>query len=63
MNKSLEAFFRGYIFFKVNSKLFFLYNTALKKRKEINGNISFIGWHIIKRWRCFYLRVGAQNEM
>jgi hypothetical protein len=58
MNKSLEAFFRGYIYFDVNDEKFFLYNSALKRRKSIDDAVSFTGYSIFKGWRTFYLRTG-----
>lgn len=65
MNKTVEAFLRGYIFFKVNDKVFFRYNSALAERKRIEGNVKFIGFNIFylllfNPWRCFFLRIGEQ---
>ena len=57
INKSIEAFVRGYLFFKVNGKFFYFYNNALEERKRINGNVFFIGFHIFKKYRCFFQRV------
>ena len=58
MNKSLEAFLRGYFLFDVNGKKFMLYNTALAYRKSVKQecDVEFIGWHIFKKWQCFYMR-------
>lgn len=65
MNKTIEAFLRGYIFFKVNDKVFFRYNSALAEIKSIDGNVNFIGFNILyllllHPWRCFFLRVGTR---
>ena len=60
MNRSLEAFLRGYLFFRVNGQYFALYNNALKRRKAlIVGDVNFIGWHVWKGWIGFYIRAGA----
>ena len=58
MNKSIEAFLRGYMFFKVNNKFFLFYNSALKERKRIQGFVNFVGYNIFLRgWRGFYIRI------
>ncbi len=57
MNKSLEAFLRGYILFDVNGKRFWKYNDALRERKATAGDVQFVGLHIFKGWICFFLRV------
>ena len=54
--KTLEAILRGYIYFKVNDKVFYRYNTALAYRESITGNVDFIGLHIFKGWVGFYFR-------
>jgi len=56
VNKSLEAFIRGYFLFVVNGKRFLRYNTALKCRKDIDGDVYFKGYHIFKGWLGFYQR-------
>lgn len=56
MNKTLEAFLRGYIVFRVNGKRFLRYNSALAHRKSIEGDVKFDGFHIIKGWVIFYVR-------
>lgn len=63
MNKSLEAFLRGYIYFKVNDKKFLLYNSALQYRKTVKDEVIFIGFHIIKAWQCFYIRYFKQEDL
>jgi hypothetical protein len=62
MNKTLEAFLRGYLFFDVNGKKFFTYNAAREERVRTVGDVEFKGWHIFKGWRCFFLSVGGRNE-
>ena len=59
MNKTIEALFRGYLFFKVNNKFFILYNSALAYRKsiDVSSPVEFLGFHIYKQWRTFYLRL------
>jgi hypothetical protein len=57
LNKTLEAALRGYIYFRVNDKIFFLYNSALKERKSISESkhvVTFDGYHIFKGWKSFY---------
>ena len=55
MNKTLEAFLRGYILFDVNGKKFLLYKSALAKRQATVGTVCFTGLHIFKGWRTFFL--------
>lgn len=59
MNKSLEAFLRGYVIFKVNDKRFYLYNTAVEYLESLPKDTAaeFAGLHVIKGYRCFYLRL------
>jgi hypothetical protein len=63
LNKTLEALLKGYLFFRVNGKTYFRYNTALKARKRITrGDVFFDGWNIykallLKPWVGFYRRV------
>ena len=57
MNKTLQALLHGYVLFDVNGRKFFRYNTALAVRKATTGSVEFLGLHIFKGWRCFYLRV------
>lgn len=59
MNKTLEAMIRGYLFFEVNGKRFWLYNSALAERKSWKGSVYFRGFHAIKGWRTFYYRIGG----
>jgi len=56
MNKTIIAFLKGYIFFKVNSKSFLLYNNALAERKSITKNVTFIGFHVLRGWETFFYR-------
>lgn len=64
MNKSLEAFFRGYIFFKVNGIKFYFYNRANNychylraenKRSDTKINISFTGFSLFNGTRLIYI--------
>lgn len=55
MNKSLEGLLRGYVFYTVNERKFYLYNSALKYKSSLEGGIIFNGFSIIKGTRCFYL--------
>ena len=58
MNKTLEAILRGYLFFRVNGKYFMTYTPARKYRTTIDtGDISFEGYHIVKRWQGFFYRL------
>ena len=57
MNKTLEAWLRGYVLFRVNGKYFLRYNTARAARVETQGAVVFDGLHIFKGWQCFFLRV------
>lgn len=59
--KTIEAILRGYLFFRVNGERFWLYNNAREKRKSINGNVAFEGYHIWKGWTGFFYRVGMQQ--
>jgi hypothetical protein len=64
-NKTIEAWLRGYVLFRVYGdkvvRYFATYNSALQMRKGLtaytNDNIAFEGWHIFKGWRKFYRRV------
>jgi hypothetical protein len=63
-NKNIEALLRGYLFFNVNGKRFFKYNSAVKSRKSTpkNKSVIFKGWNIFyfflnNPWRSFYERV------
>ena len=62
MNKSLEAMLRGYWRFAVNGEVFWLYNTAHKRRTEITeGPLVFNGKHLWKNrkeghWVGFFRR-------
>jgi hypothetical protein len=60
MNKTIEAFVRGYLFFDVNGKKFLLYHRAVSYRKTIDGNLLFKGWHIFKGWQGFFERFGVE---
>jgi hypothetical protein len=58
MNKTLEAMLRGYLFFRVNDKYFATYTPAREYRKSIEtGELSFEGYHIVKRWQGFFYRL------
>jgi len=58
MNKTLEAMLRGYLFFRVNGKYFMTYTPAREYRKSIEtGDLSFEGYHIVKRWQGFFYRI------
>ncbi len=58
MNKTLEAMLRGYLFFRVNDKYFMTYTPAQRYRTTIEtGDISFEGYHIVKRWQGFFYRL------
>lgn len=49
INKTIKAFFLGYIKFEVNGKVFFRYNAAQKFTNELktkNISICFIGLNI-----------------
>jgi len=61
MLKTLEAIVRGYLFFRVNDKYFMTYTPAREYRKSIKtGDLSFEGYHIVKRWQGFYYRTEVQ---
>ena len=62
INKTIMAFFIGYILFNVNGKFFYRYNTALKQRKSIKGNVFFDGLHIIRGWECFFVRSNSLSD-
>lgn len=57
--KDLEALARGYVYFKVNGKHFRKYSKAKEYRQYLSKistpSICFIGYHIFKGWRAFYL--------
>jgi hypothetical protein len=58
MLKTLEAMLRGYLFFRVNDKYFMAYTPAQRYRTTIEtGDISFEGYHIVKRWQGFFYRL------
>lgn len=58
MNKSLEAFLRGYIRFRVNDQYFNTYIPAQKHRTTITkGLLKFEGYHIVKGWQGFFYRI------
>ena len=56
MNKTIEAWLRGYILFCVNGKYFLRYNTARDARVATTGDVIFDGLHIFKGWRVFFIR-------
>ena len=56
--KNIEAALRGYVLFRVNGIMFFLYSMALRQRKATLGNVEFTGLHIFKGWRTFFIRTG-----
>jgi hypothetical protein len=58
MLKTLEAIVRGYLFFRVNDKYFMTYTPAQRYRTTIEtGELSFEGYHIVKRWTGFFYRI------
>ena len=62
LNKTLEAWLRGYFCFRVITndcmQTFLTYNAARKARLEITtGSVRFEGYHIWKKWICFYQRL------
>ena len=58
MLKTLEAMLRGYLFFRVNDKYFATYTPAQRYRTTIEtGDLSFEGYHIVKRWTGFFYRL------
>jgi hypothetical protein len=61
MNKTIEAFVLGYLFFDVNGKRLLLYHSAVSYRKTIDGNLLFKGWHIFKGWQGFFERFGVEE--
>ena len=63
MNKTLEAWLRGYILFDVNGTRFLRYNSALARRKATEGNVEFNGLHIFKGWQCFFVRFDKPQEV
>ena len=56
MNKSLEAFIRGYVLFEVNGERFYNYNDARARRVSIEGDVYFKGYHVVKGWRYYFIR-------
>jgi hypothetical protein len=62
MNKTIEAFMRGYVLFDVNGQRFYRYNTALNERKVTMGAVEFKGWHVFKGWTTFYLRFTTEKN-
>jgi hypothetical protein len=59
MKKTIEAWLRGYVLFRVNEKWFLTYGRALAYRKAVpdDHDVSFAGWHLFKGWRFFFVRV------
>jgi hypothetical protein len=62
MSKSVEAFLRGYFLFRCNGSHYLTYARAKAAMPEV-GSASFDGWHVVKGWRCFYLRLEAPDTM
>ena len=60
MKQALEAWIRGYFLFRVNGKYFLCYNTAKAARVATQGSVIFDGLHILKGWRCFFIRITVQ---
>lgn len=59
MKKNIKALLLGYILFKVNCKVFLLYNNGLKARKSMQDSVYFDGFNIFRfKWERFYLRTG-----
>ena len=56
VNKTIEAWLRGYFVFRVNGKYFMRYNTAKAYRQTIEGNLYFEGLHVFKGWVGFFYR-------
>lgn len=63
LNRSLEAFLRGYFVFDVSGITFYLYNSAIAERDRMVNDIEFTGWHLVKGWQCFFLRVAGETTM
>ena len=58
MLKTLEAMLRGYLFIRVNDKYFMTYTPAQRYRTTIEtGDLSFEGYHIVKRWQGLFYRL------
>ena len=58
MNKTLEAWIKGYVLFRVNDKYFLSYTPAQRYRTTITkGLIKFEGYHILKGWQGFFYRI------
>ena len=62
MIKTIEAFFRGYVKFRVvtkdNERFYWSYSKAQAARTLIKtGPLHFDGYHIFKGWVCFYQRI------
>lgn len=62
MNKTIEAWLRGYVFFRVNGRGFYRYNSAnayaeilQTEDDSIRVSVSFTGFHVFKGWRTFLL--------
>ena len=60
ISKDLEALARGYVYFKVNDKFFRSYSQAREYRVQLTEqnarSITFIGYHIFKKWQGFYYK-------
>lgn len=58
--KDLEALARGYVYFRVNDKYFKSYSKARKYRLHLSEKdepfITFVGYHIFKKWQGFYYK-------
>ena len=63
IGKNLSAMFRGYLFFKVNDRFFWLYSTARTYRVWLFTKgvaINFRGWSMFRlSWRGFYICTGT----
>lgn len=65
MNKSIEAFLRGYYKFEVNGRVFYLYNKALAHRKylsSLNLDVWFMGHHVTKGEIMLYTSWGINEK-
>jgi hypothetical protein len=56
VGKTIEAWARGYVLFRVNDRRFLTYGRALAYKNATVGNVAFDGWHVLKGWRCFFIR-------
>jgi hypothetical protein len=62
MRKSIEAVLRGYLLFRCDGRYYLTYGRA-RASVPATGTTALDGWHIIKGWRGFYLRLEAPTEV